>query len=272
MNQSNQHGAITGSDLIAKVGGMRQAHHILNMVEDDTQYIGFMYLQYKLSSDNPDDKALILHDDNTWHASSYFNHEFGQINKHRFICINDLNNAVLVAEKDRAAMAAFIGLDSVCGVVWGVDGVVEGESATALLQRLDAGFHARVEQVIKDSPHLCVNRNSDEWPGDFMRTLQGQVMDYLNEHPIRKQALELAAMEYVLPPIVMSREEFERTYIGTFIRDKSQCKCGTSWDAMLYGAECGRCGEKRPVPHGAPCAVSDDPISAVAIAFLDGRV
>lgn len=163
-------------------------------------------------------------------------------------------------------------IDSVCGEVWGVEGVVEGESATALLQRLDAGFHARVEQVIKDSPHLCVNRNSDEWPGDFMRTLQGQVMDYLNEHPIRKQALELAAMEYVLPPIVMSREEFERTYIGTFIRDGSKCKCGTSWDAMLYGAECGRCGEKRPVPHGAPCAVSDDPISAVAIAFLDGRV
>lgn len=147
-------------------------------------------------------------------------------------------------------------VDSVCGEVWGVEGAVEGESATAMLLRLDTGFHARVEQAIKDYPHLCVNRNSDEWPSDFTRNLQGQVMDYLNAHPIRKQAFRLASLEYTPPPIVMSREEFERTYIGTFIRDGSKCKCGTAWDAMLYGAECGRCGEKRPV----------SPVAAIKVA------
>lgn len=157
---------------------------------------------------------------------------------------------------DRVKLNAAIVPDSVCGEVWGVEGVVDGESATAMLLRLDTGFHARVEQAIKDSPHLCVNRNSDEWPSDFMRTLQGQVMDYLNEHPIRKQALKCAFMEYVPPPIIMSREEFERTYIGTFIRDGSKCKCGTAWEAMLYGAECGRCGEKRPV----------SPVAAIKVA------
>lgn len=152
--------------------------------------------------------------------------------------------------------AASVPIDSVCGEVWGVEGVVEGESASAMLLRLDMGFHVRVEQKIKDSPHLCVNRNSDEWPSDFTRNLQGLILDYLNEHPIRKQALKCAFMEYVSPPIVMSREEFERTYIGTFIRDGSKCKCGTSWDAMLYGAECGRCGEKRPISPVAAIKVT----------------
>ena len=149
-----------------------------------------------------------------------------------------------------------IHIDSVCGEVWGVEGAVEGESAFAMLLRLDRGFHARVEQAIKDS-NLCVNANSDEWPSDFMRTLQGQILDYLNEHPIRKQALRCAVMEYVPPPIIMSREEFERTYIGTFIRDGSKCKCGTSWDAMLYGAKCGKCGEKRPTSPVAVMNVND---------------
>jgi len=147
-------------------------------------------------------------------------------------------------------------IDSVCGEVWGVEGVVEGESATAMLQRLDTGFHARVEQAIKNS-RLCVSSNSDEWPSDFMRTLSGHVMDYLNEHPIRKQALRSACMELLPQPIEMSREEFERTYIGTFIRDGSKCKCGTSWDAMLYGAKCGKCGEKRPTSPVAVIKVTD---------------
>lgn len=88
-----QQNRILGGDLIIKVGGMSQAEHILELVADDAEYIGFACMQYKLSSANPDDKALLLHDDIGWQESSYFNHELSNLTEPRFICLKDLEQA-----------------------------------------------------------------------------------------------------------------------------------------------------------------------------------
>lgn len=89
-----QQNRILGGDLIVKVGGMLQAYHILELVADDAEYVGFAYMQYKLSSANPDDKALLLHDDIGWQEASYFNHELINLTERRFICLKDLEQAV----------------------------------------------------------------------------------------------------------------------------------------------------------------------------------
>ena len=94
MSQSDQENRVLGTQLIKKVGGMGQALHILNLVEDDAEYIGFMYLQYKLSSQNENDSALLLRDDGEWYGSSYLNKEFTNLVERRFICLKDLNDAV----------------------------------------------------------------------------------------------------------------------------------------------------------------------------------
>lgn len=94
MSQTDQKNRLLGAELIKKVGGMGQANHILNLVEDEAEYVGFMYMQYKLSSANPDDNALLLHDDIGWRESSYFNHELTNLVERRFICLKDLEQAV----------------------------------------------------------------------------------------------------------------------------------------------------------------------------------
>lgn len=91
---SGQDNRVLGADLIKKVGSRWRANHILNLVEDDAEYVGFACMQYKLSSTNPDDRALLFHDDIGWQESSYFNHELINLTERRFICLNDLEQAV----------------------------------------------------------------------------------------------------------------------------------------------------------------------------------
>lgn len=148
-------------------------------------------------------------------------------------------------------------IDSVCGVVWGVEGPVEGESPAQMLWRFDMGFANRIDEELKNTRFgSMVNRQ------DFLDDLNRQKLNYLNNHPVRKELLEMAMREFSLntpiQAIEMSRDQFVQQYLGSWPCElKKACKCGVEWDAILYGAKCGKCGEKRPVSPVAVIKVTD---------------
>ena len=144
-------------------------------------------------------------------------------------------------------------VDSVCGEVWGVEGSIDGELASQTLWRLDVCFHHRIKDKLKDAPYGSMVQRQD-----FLIDLSRQIHNYLYGHPVRKSCVELAIVElsHELVQVEMSPAEFKMQYTGEWPCTAKFCKCGIEWEAMLYGAECGRCGEKRPV----------SPVAAIKVA------
>lgn len=131
------------------------------------------------------------------------------------------------------------------GVLWGGICSIDGEKAYETIRRQDEAYFleikAKLEEVNLTATQVMVKETN-------MPFLHDQIMDYLNNHPIRNYYFKQATIEYLSNPVemVVSKEDFELHFMGKFEAAK-KCKCGVDWTSKLYGDECVKCGDKRPV-------------------------
>lgn len=106
------------------------------------------------------------------------------------------------------------------GLQWEWSPPRKGESYEAWLKRLDDAFLQSVQDEITKAgltDDIAVTAHK----------IRGYMSHYMTNHPLRKILVELVIAEIITRPIQisMSKEEFERTYIGTWLPEKKQHDC-----------------------------------------------
>ena len=122
---------------------------------------------------------------------------------------------------------------------WHLLEVIPGETAGDLLERCDQFYYKRIKAELDQSCSICFD----------MHQVEKKIRWHLMGHVVRRDLFKRVLLEAQMappPPIVVSKEYFDRYFLGIFERNPATCKCGTAWESMLYGATCGRCGESRP--------------------------
>lgn len=88
---------VESHELVESYGGLAMCNSIINSVDsDESEYGSRLGVEYKKSSDNSEDKALMFCDDRSWSESSYFNCELD--NDSKFLNIKRLKQAIADVE------------------------------------------------------------------------------------------------------------------------------------------------------------------------------
>jgi hypothetical protein len=131
------------------------------------------------------------------------------------------------------------------GVHWGGILSIDGVTTLDTLYSNDDAYFSAIKAKLEDENLTATQVMEIE---SNMPYLQGQMMEYLNNHPVRRYYIRQAINEHLLnsAKVVVSKENFELYFMGKFEAAK-KCKCGVDWASNLYGDECAKCGDKRPV-------------------------
>ena len=130
------------------------------------------------------------------------------------------------ATEPQGAQTAYV--SSLAGVYWDFAPQGAGECYSDWLKRLDADFFQRLNSKLEE-----VGMAQFTQPG---YRLPRRIQDHLNGHPVRKSLFEMVMLEAMTKPIqiTMSKEEFERTYIGTWLPEKKQHDCPMDAVAVAF--------------------------------------
>lgn len=132
------------------------------------------------------------------------------------------------------------------GVLWGELCSIHSEQTLDTLLQNDDAYFSAIKAKLEDKNLTATQVMEIEANMPF---LHGQIMEYLDNHPIRRYYIKLANIERFrngFKTVVISKENFELQFMGKFEAAK-KCKCGVDWASKLYGDECATCGDKRPV-------------------------
>lgn len=119
--------------------------------------------------------------------------------------------------KLQGAQTAYV--SNLAGVYWNFAPQGAGECYADWLKRLDDDFFQRLNSKLEKVGIARFTQSGYRLPG--------RIQNHLNSHPVRKILFESMMFEAMTKPIQisMSKEEFERTYIGTWLPEKKQHDC-----------------------------------------------
>ncbi len=131
---------------------------------------------------------------------------------------------------------------------------LENERITDWLGRCDSDYYQRIKVELDKSCFICF----------AMYAVAKEALLHLESNIQRRYLFKRAIAEAVCLPvrpirIEVSESTYKELYESQFTRHPNTCKCGTEWGAMLYGATCAGCGEKRPADPAVMIQVTRQP-------------